>query len=232
MTPEPNPYRAIAQLMCETTEQVLWPKYRDQLRQTRSRARLECRPGSGRATYHRYDHRHQHHLITYGTRMVMAKHDAQTAANWLSAREIRSRGYFGGELSVLNLLAHTCNHEFAHLLQQHGGKRFHGSVHNHHFYQQLDQLNRNGLAGQVRDYLARAAGRQKLWLDDRAMRLPSQRQQAGQWQPGDPVRFGRGASAREGQVLRVNRKTCTVEGTGASCGLRFRVPFVMLEALG
>lgn len=230
MSSNPNPYRAIARLMCDTTDQVLWSHYRDQLRQTRPRAYLECRTGAGRATYHRYDHRNQHHLITYGTRMVMAKHNPETAANWLSAREIHSRRYFDGELSVLNLLAHTCLHEFAHLLQQHGGQRYHGSVHNHHFYALLDQLNHNGLAGLVRDHLAHAAERHRLPLEDRPMHLPSQQQQAGQWQRGDPVRFGEGVAAREGLILRINRKTCTVEGTGASRGLRFRVPFVMLEA--
>ncbi|MFW5825259.1 MAG: hypothetical protein ACOCVV_09870, partial [Marinobacter sp.] len=215
-----------------TTEQVLWAHYRDQLQQARPRARLECRTGSGRATYHRYDHRNQHHLITYGIRMVMAKHNPETAASWLSAREIRSRRYFGGELSVLNLLAHTCTHEFAHLLQQHEGKRYHGSVHNHHFYALLDRLNSNGVAERVRGHLSASAGRLGLTLDCRPMTLPGPDQQAAQWQRGDRVRFGQGAAAREGEILRINRKTCTVEGRGLSRGLRFRVPFVMLEAAG
>lgn len=230
MTPDTQTSRAIARLMCNTTHKVLWSHFSDQLHLTRPRAHLECRTGSGRATYHRYDHRNQHHLITYGTRMVMAKQVAETAASWLSAREICSRGYFGGEISVLNLLAHTCTHEFAHLLQQHAGKRYHGSVHNEHFYQLLDRLNDIGLATATRHHLAESARQKGLFVDDRRMAMPTQQQQGGRWQKGDQVRFGEGSAAREGQVLRVNRKTCTVEGTGASRGLRFRVPFVMLEA--
>lgn len=229
MTSDTQTGRAIARLMCATTLDILWPSYRDSLRQTRPRTRLECRTGSGRATYHRYDHRDQHHLITYGARMVMAKQTPDTAASWLSTREIRSRGYFGGEVSVLNLLAHTCTHEFAHLLQQHAGKRYHGSVHNAHFYQLLDQLNQDGLADQTREHLAGLASQHGWHLDDSPMALPSQESQAGQWQRGDHVCFGEGRGAREGRILRVNRKTCTVEGIGASRGLRFRVPFVMLE---
>jgi hypothetical protein len=230
MTPDPKASRAIAQLMCDTTRDTLWFHYHHRIRQTRPQADLACRTGSGRATYHRYDHRHQRHLITYGVRMVMAKQTPDTAASWLSTREIRGRGYFGGEISVLNLLAHTCTHEFAHLLQQHAGKRYHGSVHNQYFYQLLDQLNGDGLADRTRRHLADLARSQGVFLDDRAMAMPCQRQQAGQWQKGDPVRFGEGRTAREGQVLKVNRRTCTVEGIGASRGLRFRVPFVMLEA--
>ena len=230
MTPDPNHGRTLARLMCDTTREVLWSSYRDQLRQTRPQASLECRPGAGRATYHRYDHRLQHHLITYGARMVMAKQSPETAAGWLSTREIRARGYFDGELSSLNLLAHTCTHEFAHLLQQHAGKRYHGSVHNQHFYQLLDQLNREGLAHRSRDHLKRSAQRQGITLDDRPMTMPCQQQQAGQWHKGDAVIFGHGRAAREGRVVKVNRRTCTVEGTGASQGLRFRVPFALLQA--
>ena len=97
--------------------------------------------------------------------------------------------------------------------------------------QLLDQLNGEGLAERTRRHLADLAGHQGLFLDDQPMSMPCRQQLAGQWQKGDQVRFGEGRAAREGQVLKVNRKTCTVEGTGASRGLRFRVPFVMLEVV-
>ncbi len=228
MTSNLQTCRAIARLMCTTTEQVLWDHYRHQLH---PKADLACRAGSGRATYHRFHHRERCHQITYGVRMVAAKQDPVTAAGWLSTREIRSRGYFGGTVSVLNLLAHTCTHEFAHLLQQHDGKRYHGSVHNRHFYELLDQLNDNGMAESVRRHLGRSAHELNLPLDNQPMVLPSASHQARKWQPGEAVRFGEGAAAREGIILRINRKTCTVDGTGRSRGLRFRVPFVMLSAV-
>src|SRR5690554_2366122 len=228
MTRDTPTYRTIARLMCHTTQQVLWEHYRPNLH---SGSRLVCRPGSGRATYHRFDYRTRDHLITYGVRMVAAKHDPATAAGWLSTREIRSRGYFNGEVSVLNLLAHTCTHEFAHLLQQHDGKRYHGSVHNHHFYRLLDQLNHSGLADRVRQHLDTSARDHGLALDTSPMALPAADAQAQQWQRGQKVCFGEGTSRREGEIVRINRKTCTVAGTGASRGLRFRVPFMMLSLL-
>ncbi|SFR66875.1 hypothetical protein SAMN05216203_2389 [Marinobacter daqiaonensis] len=226
----PETFNQIAQLMCQATHEVLWSAYRDDLRSRRARAQLVCRVGGGRATYHRYDHRDQRHLITFGVKMVAAKQEARTAANWLSTREIVGRGYFGGEVSVLNLLAHTCIHEFAHLLQLQGGKRYHGSVHNRHFYRLLDELNGNGSAGQVRRFLADAGTSVGIALDTAPMVLPARQAQAAQWQRGDHVEFGEGPQAREGVILRINRKTCTVEGAGLSRGLRFRVPFVMLRA--
>lgn len=227
--PQRPEFLTIARLMCDTTRQILWALHKESLSRQRPRAQLLCRPGSGRATYHRYDHRLQLHQITYGIKMVEAKHRPETAHSWLSAREICSRGYYGGQVSVLNLLAHTCVHEFAHLLQQHDGKRYHGSVHNRHFYQILDQLNHNQDAQRVRSYLNIAAEKQGIFLDNTPMQLPVPGQQACVWQQGDRVWFGEGKAARQGQITRINRKTCTVEGAGDSTGLRFRVPFLMLR---
>ncbi len=224
-------YSRLAAVMCGVTEQVLWRHWQPDIHKTRPRARLQCRTGSGRATYHRYDHRRQFHQITYGVRMVAAKHDPQAAAGWLSTREILQRGYFAGEVSILNLLAHTCTHEFAHLLQQHGGKRYYGSVHNHHFYQLLDELNNRGWAERVRTQLIADARSQGLKVDDLPMGLPDRNAQAREWAPGDHVCFGEGGAAREGAILRVNRKTCTVEGLGPCRGQRYRVPFVMLRTM-
>ncbi|HBM51120.1 MAG TPA: hypothetical protein DD385_13410, partial [Marinobacter sp.] len=118
--------------MCQATRDILWAPAASWVRKQNQCAGLVLRVGSGQATYHRYDPRKKQHLITYGARMIAAKHQPETAQGWLSTREIRSRGYFEGEVSVLNLLAHTCCHEFAHLLQHSAGQRHYGSVHNRH----------------------------------------------------------------------------------------------------
>ncbi|MBO6851326.1 MAG: hypothetical protein JJ867_12825, partial [Marinobacter sp.] len=209
--------------MCDTTLQVLWAPAEPRIQKQSRATSLHCRVGSGQATYHRFDPREKQHQITYGVRMIIAKHQAQSASGWLSGREIQQRGYFGGELTTLNLLAHTCCHEFAHLLQHSAGKRFRGSVHNRHFYEILDQLHASGGAAATRDDLqhrARAAG----------IELPHQRfegvrpqQLMANWQVGDRVQFGNGRRRHCGDIIRVNRKTCTVEGTGPSRGLRYRV---------
>ena len=46
------------------------------------------------------------------------------------------------------------------------------------------------------------------------------------FEPGDAVRFGQGL---QGRVLRVNRKTCTIEGTGRCRGRWYRVPPQLLQ---
>lgn len=220
----------LAELMCDATEQVLWPRYRAQVRSAAPGAELVCRPGRGKATYHRFHPRERVHLITYGLQMIAAKQEPAGASGWLSTREIRRRGYFGGEVTVLNLLAHTCNHEFAHLLQQNAGQRFHGSVHNRHFYGLLDQLNHSGDAHDLRDHLVAQARERGVPLPDSPMAEPVAVARPA-WAPGDRVCFGEAARYREGVVRRVNRKTCTVDGTGPWAGTGYRVPFVLLRAV-
>ncbi|MFO8140798.1 MAG: hypothetical protein R6T87_02695, partial [Marinobacter sp.] len=205
--------KLIGALMCQATRNILWQPAQDWVRQQNSNAGLVVRVGSGQATYHRYDPRRKQHLINYGARMIAAKHQPETAQGWLSAREIRGRGYFGGELSVLNLLAHTCCHEFAHLLQHSAGQRHYGSVHNRHFYVALDQLHSSGAADATRHYLSEQADNTGIELSGAAFELPCPAQQLRQWQVGDPVHFGEGSHQKQGKVIRVNRKTCTVAVT-------------------
>ncbi len=228
MTISRNNAIGLGKLMCSVTEELLWQPAASWIRGRSPGGSLQCRVGSGQATYHRYDSRTRQHQITYGVRMIMAKQQAESAIGWLSSREILQRGYFGGELTTLNLLAHTCCHEFAHLLQHSAGKRFHGSVHNHHFYEILDQLHESGGASAARDYLAELSRQQGLPLPHELFEIVQPQQLAVNWQVGDAVRFGHGQTQHHGKIIRVNRKTCTVAGTGPSRGLRYRVPVSLL----
>ncbi|HBI79909.1 MAG TPA: hypothetical protein DDY30_10980, partial [Marinobacter adhaerens] len=80
--------------MCAVTRDWLWQPAEQWVRERNPGSVLHCRVGSGQATYHRYDSRDRQHLITYGARMIAAKHQPETASGWLSGREIRKRGYF------------------------------------------------------------------------------------------------------------------------------------------
>ncbi|TVP54736.1 MAG: hypothetical protein EA349_10715 [Halomonadaceae bacterium] len=209
--------------MSDTTEQVLWQGW--QQAGGYHLTRLTCRPGRGRATYHRHDPGAHHHEIVYGTHMVADKADPGHCAGWLSTREIRQRGYWQGEVSMLNLLAHTCCHEFAHLQQSLTGVRRRGQVHTPRFYQLLDDLHQCGAADTVRDTLFELARARQLPLSATPHTLPAEpRERLAAYAPGDAVLFGQAPDVRTGQVIRVNRKTCTVMGTGRHRGLRFRVP--------
>lgn len=228
MTISRNNAIGLGKLMCSVTEELLWQPAACWIRKRGPGGSLQCRVGSGQATYHRYDPHTRQHQITYGVRMIMAKQQAENAIGWLSSREIQQRGYFGGELTTLNLLAHTCCHEFAHLLQHSAGKRFYGSVHNHHFYEILDQLHGSGGAGAARDYLAELSRQQGLPMPHEPFEIIQPQQLTVDWQVGDAVRFGHGQTQHHGKIIRVNRKTCTVAGTGPSRGLRYRVPVSLL----
>lgn len=229
MAPQQQRIAALGELLCDATRQVLWNPASIRIQRRHPGSELVCRVGHGQATYHRLDHHNRQHLITYGKRMIAAKQDAVSAAGWLSSREILRRGYFNGELSPLNLLAHTCCHEFAHLLQQVAGQRFFGSVHNHHFYTVLDQLSAGGEADQVRNYLRHQAMARGIELSSVPFPAPDLSAQLAQWQAGDAVTFGTWQRQRQGTILRVNRKTCTVDGTGPFQGQRYRVPVSMLS---
>jgi len=218
----------IGQLMCRATHDILWPAASSWPGSRDGSANLHCRVGRGRATYHRYDPQRQQHLITYGVQMIADKQQADSADIWLSAREIRHRSYFDGELSPLNLLAHTCCHEFAHLLQCNAGERHYRSVHNQAFYRILDALHASGQAQATRRFLAGMARQLQLELPDRPFGRTGTETRARHWQVGQAVSFGEG---RQGRILRVNRRTCTVAGTGAYHGRCFRVPFPLLRPL-
>ena len=216
--------------MCQATRHILWTPVEARVREQNRGAGLALRVGSGQATYHRYDPARKQHLINYGARMIAAKHQPETAQGWLSTREIRGRGYFGGEVSVLNLLAHTCCHEFAHLLQYSAGQRHYGSVHNRHFYEALDGLYSSGAAIATRQYLEETAGKTGVELSSTRFEFPNPVRALQQWQIGDAVCFGEGRHEKRGQVVRVNRKTCTVAVTLNARGLRYRVPVSLLRS--
>ena len=215
--------------MCQTTRDILWTPAEGWVQQKNPGARLALRVGSGQATYHRFDPRKKQHLITYGTRMIAAKHQPATARGWLSTREIHGRGYFGGEVSVLNLLAHTCCHEFAHLLQHSAGQRYYGSVHNRHFYEALDELHLSGAAKATRQCLLELASGCGIELSTAPFEFPSPAAEHRHWQVGDSVVFGDGRREKRGQVVRVNRKTCTVTVSQHARTLRYRVPLSLLR---
>jgi hypothetical protein len=202
----------IAQLMCRATDETLSPLAHG--------VSLQLRVGSGRATYHRYDPATGEHRINYGVRMVADKASPETCSAWLSAREIRGRGYFGGILSESNLLAHTCCHEFAHLLQTRQGRRRRGSVHNQAFYRLLDELHGNGHADALKRSLHWYSESMEQSLATTAVDVAETTARTAGFERGDLVRFGQGL---QGRVLRVNRKTCTIEGTGRCRGRWYRV---------
>lgn len=224
---------ALGAILCTVTRNVLWQPVVAELRARRADITLRCRVGAGQATYHRFDAARNEHQITFGRRMILAKHQPGTAIGWLSSREISDRGYYGGQLSTLNLLAHTCCHEFAHLLQHAAGQRRRGSVHNRHFYEILDRLHQQGEALVVRDEVMRQAQLTGLTIPDTPFHIASPKDLLARWQVGDRVAFGARGTRRQGVIEQINRKTATVRATGENRqDLRYRVPASLLDHPG
>ncbi len=206
-------HKAIAKLLCDATDEVLWHGTADGHGSRSVRHQLHCRVGTGEATYYR-SLGHNRHLINYGLKMVASKHNSQIAAQWRTGREILQRGYFDGKLSLSGLLAHTCCHEFSHALQSINGWISRGSIHNQQFYRIVDSIHDSGVAQQVRDFIELRAEKDGLVLafssessDSESCLCP----QAAAFEPGELVSFEYRGEAIVGKVLRINRKTVNVK---------------------
>lgn len=157
-------YKTLAQLMVQATEQQLWHVMRSQLLADKAKLELTIKVGSGRATYHKLIGRHLHQIV-FGWKMVQSKFQPEQVRQWLTYKEIKKYGFYDGDTSLIHLLAHTCLHEFAHLLQALQGERHYRSVHNAAFYQILDQLHQQGFGESVKHYLLDKAADAGVALD-------------------------------------------------------------------
>lgn len=193
---------------------------------------LRVRIGCGLATYHRFEPGTRTHLINLGLGMIRAKQAPAQCSAWLSAREIVERHYFDGQVSTANLLAHTCCHEFAHLLQSARGERKRGSVHNRAFYRLLDQLHEEGRARRLRRWLVDEGRYRELAIRTDSVDWPTREPApaTGDFVAGELVWFWHRQTRHTGRVVRVNSRTCSVLGIGVSSGLRFRVPPHLLNS--
>lgn len=147
-----NP-RIVANAMCKVTDEVLWKPRRGWATKHNPTADLDFRVGSGKHTYlkhRRVTANDASMTITYGKQMVVSKSDPETMCNWLTSRELHERRYYGGELTLLNILAHTVAHEFGHFVQVILGRRYDGSVHNQEFYVILDRIHASGEGDKIR----------------------------------------------------------------------------------
>lgn len=199
----------IAGWLCQASDQVLWRRASDWLDAQPGRHRLHCRVGHGEATYYRTAGNNEH-TLTYGWKMVASKCDEEAARNWRTGREILARGYFGGELTLPSLLAHTCCHEFAHLVQSVKGWIARGSIHNAQFYRVLDRIHGAGAAQDVRHFLESQARAQGLELTFRPPQTSPREHDRPAFRVGQRVTFDYRGSAIIGEVIRVNRRTVNV----------------------
>lgn len=156
-------HRFVAQTMCDLTNEELWLPRRDWALQRRPGVELTLRVGTGKRTA--VLHRPTGPLtLVYGTKMVEAKCDPARMAQWRTSKEIVERGYFDGDLTLLNSLAHTVTHEFAHVVVVVMGLREANKSHSPEFYRILDKAHANGHADTIRTRLNEACLRRGIDL--------------------------------------------------------------------
>lgn len=151
-------HHIVALAMCRITEDLLWKPRMAWASKHNPKAKLTIRVGSGKKTYlsHPRDVKANAHMtLTYGVKMVASKTDPNYICKWLTSREVHERKYYGGQITLLNVLAHTIAHEFGHFVQVILGRRYDGSVHNEEFYVILDRIHASGEGDKIRDALHR-----------------------------------------------------------------------------
>jgi hypothetical protein len=170
------------------------------------------RAGSGKATYFKASRVSGWSLsevliITIGAGMVIDKANSREhASRWRTGKEILSRGYWQGELTLQSVLVHTVMHEYAHYHQYIKGLRRPGSVHDDGFYQCLDALYASALPQQLMQALTEHLDFAQLSFantDNDPVDVPTAVQ-------GDEVLFTYKNQHLWARIVRVNRTRYTV----------------------
>lgn len=159
--------------------------------------------------------------------MLSNKRNVEDARNWITSHEIESRQYFNGQLNYAHLLAHTCCHEFAHLIQVINGWWKRGSIHNADFYRILDQIHQSGKAQEVLAFVNEQALKQNIPLDffeSSHSNLPRE-----DFNVGDAVWLSINGQKISAHVKRINKRTLSVYPVDPKPNVNYyRVPSSLL----
>lgn len=227
--PDHSQHKAVAEAMCGVTKDIVWNHIKDWAENKKPGIIFQCRPGAGRATYHKHKHGSLTHTITFGAEMVQSKTTPKEIAHWTTSREIIERGYYNGELSTLNALAHCCLHEAGHLVQVLLGRRYKGSVHNEEFYQILDRSHQSEIAAQVKDELQARSRRQGIIIPSEIVSTKEAIAIQKPIRKGATVKVEFQGNVIECLVMKVNAKTCILTGIGRWTGTRIRAHKSLLQ---
>lgn len=203
--------------MGQATQEILWRSTEQWIHSKNPQAQLLTRVGSGKQTYCRSESNNRF-TITYGMKMVESNLDQTLALSWLSTKEIQQRGYYDGQLTLLNLLSHTVCHEYVHIIQNLKDWRYDGSVHNEEFYYLMDRLHASPLAYKVRGFLQRECSQAGISLEFRSISdLPTDpaRTIKQDFSLGDTVKFkSKSGKVVTGRIKRVNQRTLSIQPDG------------------
>lgn len=138
--------QGVGRILVEGSKIITEHYHKDWIKQKSPDLNINIRVGTGKSTYFGYKAKrksptiHYAHTLTYGAAMIESKYNADNACRWLTAREIKQFGFWGGEITITNLLVHVIAHELAHLFQYILYPREDYSVHNAEFYNILTRM--------------------------------------------------------------------------------------------
>lgn len=220
----PNKYQQIATLMCDITETHLWNSELISENKLFTDIKLKTRVGSGMATYCKYDAINNIFTITYGKKMIASKFNPNQTKNWMTHREIKSKLYFQGETTLLNVLSHTICHEFAHIIQQMNRWCTKGSIHNNKFYYLLAQLHDSGIAETVRQELHDKFN--KHFISAEYYDIPAEKyiEQQHSFCMNDRISFNHKKKMIYGKIIKINKRTLIVNVKSLLRNTQWKVP--------
>lgn len=103
---------------------------------------VKVRHGSGKATNAKTYYNIGRATITYGSKMIQDKRRKANGSGWTTGREVVTMGFYNGELTYTNLIAHTVLHEVAHVVNCITTNNT-GRPHGPSFYRVLRQLHKD-----------------------------------------------------------------------------------------
>lgn len=204
-------YHQIADTLCKLTEEVLWNSDSFSELIAFNHFKLKTRIGCGMATYCKFNPKEKLFTITYGRKMIESKFNQQQAKRWMSYREIASRRYYDQNTSLINVLAHTVCHEFAHVIQQINAPIVKGSIHNASFYSILDKIHLTDDVTTLRNKIEYHFSSNSLSPEYNNDVILTDIKETINVSIGMPVTFLHKKKTYSGKIIKINKKTVHVE---------------------
>jgi len=222
-------YQNIADTLCKLTEEVLWNSNNFSDVIVFNDFKLKTRIGCGMATYCKFNPKENAFTITYGKKMIESKFHLQQAKLWMTYREVLSRNYYNQDTSLVNILAHTVCHEFAHVIQLITKQAIKGSIHNTNFYSILDKIHLSNEANIIRDNLENYFSSNAISAEYIHESTLSDNKSASNLRIGSSVSFLHKKKVYSGQIVKINSKTVQVKVKKLLIASIWKVPKQCIE---
>jgi len=222
-------YQQIADILCKLTEEVLWNSNSFSDVMEFSNYKLKTRIGCGMATYCKFNPKENTFTITYGKKMIESKFNQQQAKLWMTYREVLSRNYYNQNTSLINILAHTVCHEFAHVIQLLTKPAIKGSIHNTSFYSILDKIHLSDEANIIRENLECYFSSNSISADYLTDSYSTDNKYMIDVSIGDSVKFLHKKKVYTGKIIKINNKTVQIKVKKLLTATIWKVPKRCLE---